>query len=552
MICALLALQLCCCDQKKKAAPKPDAAKAAPLAGPPLKITDISFAGPAGHRPDADFARGETILCLFTMSNFTYDKGQAHIRAQIRVLGPGQELVLHQPDLELLKGKAPTLVPGTIRSMAKLPLTPAAPAGRYTVKLILKDVLGNRTGQEAGSFTILGQPPQKADTLTIDDLRLLADDRVPPESVVPITFEVRGFSVRKVSPRDHLVDLSIKASLMNSAGESMLRRREETLVQTQLRFAPLAFPVEHQFRVPKELKPGQYEIAIVVRDKVSNTKAKGALPLRVAPARLGIVNPHVHDAGGLSRSSFLLGEQIFIRLSVFGLKKKNDMVDAAMDLAVAGPHGGVYLMRKEAAAASGLDSMPIAKAGRYPVQIPLVLPTLAPTGVYQIVFRARDKFARKEVERRMKIQVRGNAPRPMGSFKVDDVEVRRRPDLPLLKGDTFGAGRTYHLVLKLGGMKLEKINKRTFRVAIEGNLRLLNLQGEIVHEQKKLFSIDRRMTYQPLRVLPDAQWEVPSDLPGGLYDLQLSALNLHDDRVSQLSRRVEIVSASQAVPVQIP
>ena len=74
----------------------------------------------------------------------------------------------------------------------------------------------------------------------------------------------------------------------------------------------------------------------------------------------------------------------------------------------------------------------------------------------------------------------------------------------------------------------------------------------MVHERKEIFKLRRRMTYRPLRLVLPAEWDLPSDLPSGLYDLEVSLLNTLDDMVSQLTRRVEIVGQPPAVEVRLP
>lgn len=541
---------LCGCPRKKAAGPDravPDAA-----AGPPLTISALSFAGPAGHREDRNFSRGETVTCLFTVTGFTYREHKAHIRADIRVTGAGGMLALHQPDLVLLEGKAPTLVPGSIRSAATLTLSPAVPAGRYTVQLAVRDLLGRRHGRGEASFTILGTPPTPVKNLTLVDLRGAADLELPPGSALPVAFTVKGLAFAKASGGKRRAQLEITASIEDSAGQR-LTNQTDTLLKTELTFEPAAYPLEHVTLLPGTLTPGPYRLALQVTDRIGGGRSSGLLRFQVVDRAFGIVNLHTHDAAGLPRHAFLLGEQIYVRLSVHGLKvDAAGQVNAAVDLAVAGPDRGVYLAHKNATTVSGEASKPVARAGRYPVQLPLILPALCPTGKYRLVIRARDNLARRETVRELPIQLQGSAPSPLTSFKVDQLEVRDRPDLPLSKGDTFGAGRTYHLALRLGGAKLKQRKKMIFEAKVVADLRLRDLSGKLVHERKELFRLERALTYRPLRIVIPAEWAVPAELKSGLYDLEISALDLYDDRVSQMRRRVEVVGAGPAVPVPLP
>lgn len=529
-----------------KAKPQPppgdQAAPTPSVNNPPLKITDISFAGPAGHRSDASFYRGEAVLCLFTVSNFTYQNQKAHIRADVKVTGPGGQTMVLQPDMKLLQGKAPTLKPGIIRTAANLLITPAAPLGKHTVELTIRDVLGQRRGVGQGGFTLVGPASAKAAKLTIAAARLAGDPQVPAGSVVPVALEVAGFSTRAARGQ-HLVDLAVEARVISAAGKAVHSRAEETLLRQHYHFPPLTHPVEYMLPLPRTLAPGKYKVELQVSDRIhGKARATTTLPLTVVPGTFAIFNLHAHDTANLPRRTFLLGEQIFVRLSVHGLMTKKGKVSAAIDLGVLGPHNDQHMARRDAATtANPRTAMTVAQVGRYPVQLPLILPSLAPTGTYRLVLRARDLLSKKQVQRELKIKLEGTAPKPFARFKVDDLEVRTRADLPPTKGDTFGAGQTYELTLKVGGVKPEELRKRAYRVRIKGGLTLRSLAGQVVHQHKTLFSLQREMTYRPLRLLIPGKWTVPANLPGGLYDLGVSVESVHDRHVTQLNRRVEIV-----------
>jgi hypothetical protein len=338
----------------------------------------------------------------------------------------------------------------------------------------------------------------------------------------------------------------------DATGEQVHVQKEETLVEESLLFAPLSFPAEYQLPVPAKLAPGSYTARVTVRDKLSDKKLAGKVSLSVVDPSPAVVNLHMHDASGLARPSYLLGEQVFVRLSVWGLKVVKGRVSAEVDLAVGGPDGGTYLVRTGAAKVKGPESEPVAKAGRFPVQLPLILPVLAPTGNYRVVIRARDLLAKRVLTREHRFNMRGLAPKPLAQLGVDELEVRERPDLPQLKGDTFGAGREYHLALRVGGFKVKPDPRGIRHLRLEGGLTLRDTKGNKVHESEKLFGYDRKLTFLPLRVLIPAKWTVPSDLPGGLYDLGVSVLNLQDNRVSQMTKRIEIIGAGPAVEVKLP
>jgi hypothetical protein len=535
------------CPARRQAAPDQGARAPAPdqRARTPLRVEELSFAGPAGHRPDARFSRGETVTCLFTVTDFTYRESRAHIVADVKVRGPGGEIELRRPGLKLLHGAAPTRTPGMIRSAATLTLSPAVIPGEHTVELDVRDLLGHRSGTGRGKFTIVGQPAPRSGRFTLVNLRGAADLEVPPGAALPVALTAAGFSTRRKGAQVEL-DLGITAHIEDASGRR-LASHSETLVKTALPFAPRRYPAEYVALVPASASPGRHRVALTVEDRVGKGRSRGLLRFKVVPRRFAILNLHVHDAAGLPRSVFLHGEQVYVRLSVHGLTTRGGEASAAVDLAVAGPDGGVYLARRNAAEVSGAASRPVVAAGRFPAELPLVLPALCPAGKYRIVMRARDRVARRDVVREHTIQINGSAPKPMSRFKIDKLVVQDRPDLPPSKGDTFVAGRSYHLTLHIGGAKLKELRRMTFRARIKGDLRLRR-GGQTRHESADLFRFDRELAYRPLRVLIPATWRVPADLRGGLYDLELVAQNELDDHVSQMVRRVEIIQPSRLTP----
>jgi hypothetical protein len=518
---------------------------------PAITVSEVSFAGAAGHRPDGNFMPGEVVTCLFTASDFTYADHQADLRVDVEVTGPEGQTVLRQPNLELVKGAAPSLRPGTLRGAAALRISAAAPPGRYAVKVTVRDNLARREGVGVGPLTFLGTPPRSEGRLTLSGLRWAAGTETLAGSVVPLAFTVQGFATRKIAGRGHEIDLRAAASVLDAPG-AKAAGEERVLVHRELPFAPEAYPVELLVTVPPGLAAGEHALALRVEDRIAGRTVSGRLSLQVTPGSLGIYTVHLHDAAALPRDVFLLGEQVFVRFAVAGFRTRGGRAEVSVDLAVAGPDGGVYLARKGAAKTSGVSSETVARAGRFPVQVPLILPALAPTGAYRLVLRARDELARKEVVTEHAFRLRGTAPRPLSEFKVDDLEVRDRPDLLPGKGDTFGAGRTYFVTLVLGGARLKERRRLLFSADIEASLRLRNLAGRVVEERKRLFLFQREMSYRPLRIPIAATWKVPEGLPGGLYDLEIEAVDLLEHRVSELRRRVEIVAGAPAVAVPMP
>lgn len=513
-----------------------------------LEIRDVSFAGPAGHRKTAEFSRGEALLCLFTVSGYQQKEGNVELFGNLEASDAKGRLVFQKRGLALAQGKAPTEKAGRLRAMAKIDLHRATPPGRYTLKLVVEDRLANTSTPAQGSFRLLGTAFRPAERLALRSLRAAASDHLPAGSYFPLRFEVAGFatapsSAPEAPQKSVSSQLSLSAELTDKTGASV-KKEHRPLRSGPLPHAQLDLPFETQFALPAALAPGKYLLSLRVDDALANTFARGTVAVTVVAKRFGLFNVHLHDAGRLPRDTFRLGEKAALRFSVQGFATKNGMADLSVDLAVAGPSGGVYLLRKKAASLSGAASAPFAKAGRFPMEVPLTLPALAPTGKYRIVLRAKDRFgSAKEIVAEHAFQITGDAPRPLAQFAIDQLQVRRRADLPEIKGDTFVAGRSYSLTVHAGAATKE-VGKLTYEADLSGKIQLRRF-GKIAHTQEKLFELKRRFNYRPLRIRLNGQWNIPSMLRPGLYDMELVLENQLEKRVSQLIRRIEIVQVRQ-------
>lgn len=555
MLVLVVVLVLAGCPEKKQASSsaesdekskpsKPQPANrtpAAPASQPTgkkaLRVDKIAFAGAAGLREDATFRRGEKVIALLRVTHFTYREGRADIRADVTAVGPGERRVVAERDLVLLEGKAPSRRAGQLRGAVTLEIPAAAPPGDYRMTLTVRDRLGERWGRGAKTFHLVGPTPPRSNELAIVGLHSAGDEKLLPGSVVPLELDAAGVRTRTVDG-GHRAELDIASRLLDSKGKELARHGQKLLRRTLL-FEPDSYPLEYGLALPNDLGPGTYRAVLTLRDRVSDSRASDSLSLEVVPPKFSVANAHIHGAAHLARDTFRFGEQIFVRFAVRDFAMRHGAAALEVDLAIGGP-GGVYLSRKSAAKLTGKRSRAFSADRRFPVQVPLTLPALAPAGRYHLVIRARDRLAKRDVTRDLPLTLEGKAPKPLRDLRIDQLQVRSRPELPPLAGDTFIAGRSYHLAVRVGGVKPAEPSKLTFVIKLRGGLRLLTPRGTVVDKHEKLLSLERTLHYRPLRLVMTARWKVPAKLPAGLYDLTIDVLDPRTDRVSHLRRRVEI------------
>lgn len=494
-----------------------------------LTVDDLSFAGAGGHRPDATFARGETALCLMTLTHFSYRQGQVDLTVDARA-SQGATTIIDAKDLTLLRGKAPTTKPGLLRSALQLELPAAAPPGNYRLELVVHDRLAKTTARTETEFKLAGEAPAATSRLAL---------AVAPKhtitvagAVAPLTVTLRGLVARHKAD-GYRLDAVVSSRLQGTKQQPLL-----TTIQRRLPFAPSALAVEHAVITPRDLAAGRYPLSIEVEDKNTGRRAQSKALVEVAPPAFAVHNIHIHDAAHLSRSTFRFGEQIFVRFALYGFASQAGQAKLAADLAISGPEGGVYFARKDAATTSGKLASQAAAAGRFPTQIPLVLPSIAPAGSYRLVIRARDLISGKSTVGQATFVLEGATVKRLSKFQLETLEIRLRPDLPPVARATLIPGTDYYFSVRAGGAGLRKVGRAAWQSDIAADLRLRSLDGKLVYEKKGVFAIKRRFHHNPLRVVLNGKVTIPANLSTGIYTLEVRAIDEIADRVSLLSRRV--------------
>lgn len=537
---------VCCallfsCDQAKQPPQqRSPTTRSAPtsVAAKPLAVNEASFFGPGGHREQSRFARGEQIQLLVTVAGYTQQSGRISLQGSLRVTGAKGRPVLTVADISLADKPVATSEATKSRVALQFQLPAATPPGAYTLNLQIRDRAGGGAGTLQAGFTLLGDTAPAVASLDVNAARIVGDRQLPPGSVVSIAANVLGLTSTKQKEQQKL---SYVATLNLLDAQGQVKRTQTQPVEQMLLFTPPSVPLFRHLQLPKDLAAGAYQVKLHVLDRVNKATKETSLPLRVAPTKFAIYNPMLLDGAGLPRREFLAGEQILARFSLQGFATRKERADLVVDLAIAGPNGGVYFAKQAAAESKGIVARQAAHAGRFPVDLPLTLPNLAAEGEYRVVLRAFDRIGKQRAVREYAFQLRGSGLSPLGQFKVDKLSLRRRADLPLSDGATLRIGQAYHVTVRVGGAKLKPVRRLTWQADLIGSIKLRAVRGGSTTKQQGVFKFNRTLNYVPIRIPLTADWAVPDHLAPGDYNLIVSVLNRATDRVSQLQRRVELI-----------
>lgn len=248
------------------------------------------------------------------------------------------------------------------------------------------------------------------------------------------------------------------------------------------------------------------------------------------------------DTANQPRETFGFGEAIVIQATFTGFAlTSTHKADLTVDLAIAGPDGGVYLAKKNAAhLIEPIHSNTKSPTTYFLIETPLRLPEIAPSGTYRFVIKAFDRIASKESVVEKTFAIVGNAPKTLKNLTVEELLIyapnQQKPDT----SHTFTRGERYTLIAYIGGARYRSEKKHHYQTDIVGSLKLRSLTNATVDNIKEAFRLKQEFTYQPLRLLLNSTWTVPRSAKPGLYDLEITLLNRVDDRVSSLRRRIEL------------
>lgn len=533
------------CKEGRRADPGPTGTGSSGDASPPrgtgveaspLKVSAVRLFGKGGERSPRLFARGEMLEIRALVSGLAARHRRVRLQASMLLVGPDQRIFDRRQDFAAVDQEVPPgMSTDRIEVSIRLGLSPASPPGDYRISLRLVDTFTERGVTEEVDIKVLAPSPSPTPGLSIGHLRPPPDLDLRAGLPLGLDFELAGLTARPAKAGQSGEAWTVKAvgeaELVDASGHTQLRVKR-TLVDQTYPFPPALVPLHWPIELPSSLGPGSYLLRFVVKDAHGGERGSAEHRFRLLPGGLGIYSVRVSGAGSVPRASFLRGELMQVELVLAGWRSPADL---ELDLALVGPDGGFYLVRKGVHRVRKVSARPAHR----PIRIPILVPELAPQGSWTLKLRLRSSTQRQEASRDVPFSVEGPPIDPLPSLRILETTLRHPPGGPPVSHTRLRAGQTYQVDLLVGGMKLRNEEGYYHRAELRCALRLRNAVGTLLASQEKACEVNRRFSFAPRRLRLSAEWTLP---PGavGARSLEVEVLDLLSNRVSVSQRPVSV------------
>jgi uncharacterized RDD family membrane protein YckC len=256
------------------AVPAALASDAASSAGSSLTLSNVVWSDAADGPPrSADpYARGSTAFGTYELDGFAR-ASDGHVDVAIRVTPTdpnGLALMAPLPSDVKTTGAAA----GSIHGRFEVHLPPYAPAGMYTMRMLVHDAIGGGDAQFAPAFAVSGPSLVPAGALEVRDFAFAnpdgSDAGAHPQyhagQTVSFAAKFSGLAFRHDS-----VDLSIGLALVGPSGTPMMQKDDWAAFADGPIYHPNTFfvPVGSNVTLPSPLPAGTYALRFTVSDKVA-------------------------------------------------------------------------------------------------------------------------------------------------------------------------------------------------------------------------------------------------------------------------------------------
>ena len=541
-----------------------------------LKIEDGLITSPGEPSPKSTFSRGDKILCAFHVSGFKAPRNRLHLISEIKVQKKTGEVILRKGpekaiDSFVPKGKSA----GRVRVEVDLVLSVAAADGDYIMEVQIVEAGTKRRGNIRLPFVVRGPAFTDSKKLEIHSLRIPPEEDLPVGGDLTIDTIVKGFDTKDEHPTAEpgrprwKIHLGFKVVLKDK-DKNIVLSKDMTLAETTLPFKPAFLPLRADIPLSGDpgaestLKEGEYELHLTLVDRTSGAQAQMSRELKLSAPEFGVYGLRIEDRGDVFRDAFYRNEWMTIKFYAGGYALPADI---SGDIALEGP-GGVYLMKRNAIVyrnenAKDTTDKPLSrdvpqghKAHKDANQetpaepslqirsyaVPLRIPEFIPPGEFRVHIKLRDKTQKKEVIRSIPFNVKGKKIPPLQQFAMTALELRTKNRTAQILKNRIKGGEEIIVSGVVGGFVLDKKKPvPSVEMDLVMNIRLRNTRGELIHQDKGVARIKRRLTFLPLRLRLQSVWRVPSiNKTRGNVLLQVEIIDLITDRVTMRQRKVFI------------
>ena len=253
-------------------------------AAPALEIvrpTVSQMDGGAIDPPGFEHAPGETLFFACRVSGFTKNEDeQMHIKYSVQAFDSKGVPLTELYENEMKAEVTPQDKEWLPKIATEVVIPPLIAGGAYKIVVKAEDVLAKTSAELAVPFQVRGYQLDPSDTVVVRNFRFYRaeEDTQPVEKAVYnpgdsvwARFDITGY---KFGPKNKM-DVSYLVSLINSEGKVLYTQPQPAVEQTESFYPKRYVPAAMGLNLQKNIRPGEYTIAVAVKDAVGDQSFDG-------------------------------------------------------------------------------------------------------------------------------------------------------------------------------------------------------------------------------------------------------------------------------------
>jgi hypothetical protein len=258
---------------------------AAPLeiVRPLLSNSDGGAVNPA----DFTYGPGETIFFSCRVRNYQKtSEEKIHLTWSIRTLDPKGVPLVEPVKNEVVEEVGPQDKDWMPRIATEIAVPPLIGSGTYQILVAVDDLVAKSHAEMKATFEVRSRSVKPSDLLIVENLQFFRaeDDTQPlekaayrPGDAVWTRFDITGF---RYGPGNK-IDVNYVVSILDASGKVLWTQPEPTTAQSASFYPKLWVPASMSVTTQKNTSPGQYGIAIQVKDAIGNQTYETKAPFSI-------------------------------------------------------------------------------------------------------------------------------------------------------------------------------------------------------------------------------------------------------------------------------
>lgn len=246
---------------------------AQPLAvvGPVIAQADGDPGMPAAfeHTP------GEVLFFSFQVQGYQAAADKVRLKSRIEVLDPNGVRIIEPVEVPVTAELSPEDKDWKPKIRQELPVPPLAPSGKYKILVSVQDEIAKTSASREIVFLVRGRDVPPSDKLVIRNFHFyrseeesepLAKAAYRPGDDVWARFDITGYKFAE----GNRIDVSYGIAVLNAEGRLLWSQAEAAAERSQSFYPKRYVPGSMSLNLQKNIKPGEYAIAVTVKDAVGD------------------------------------------------------------------------------------------------------------------------------------------------------------------------------------------------------------------------------------------------------------------------------------------